>query len=51
MSHVWLSDANPDPEAITELTKNIATRTAIQYMAYTKDLAICDDCGSVTGTK
>ena len=50
MSHVWLADANPDPEAVTQLTKNIATKTAIQYMAFTKDLTVCDDCGSVSGT-
>ncbi|MBU3904757.1 MAG: hypothetical protein KJ906_01245 [Nanoarchaeota archaeon] len=49
MSHIWLADANPDPDAITQLTKNIATKTAIQYFAFTKDLAVCDDCGFVGG--
>jgi ribonucleoside-triphosphate reductase len=49
MSHVWLGEANPNPEAVMELTKNLATKTAIQYMAFTKDLTICDACGFVTG--
>lgn len=49
MSHVWLGEAHPDPEAIMSLTKKIATKTAIQYMAYTKDLTICESCGLVTG--
>ncbi len=49
MSHVWLGEAHPNPEAIMELTKKIATKTAIQYMAYTKDLTICESCGFVTG--
>jgi len=50
MSHVWFSDANPDPEAVTQLTKQLATKTAIQYMAFTKDLTICDDCGFTFGS-
>jgi len=49
MSHIWLGEAYPNPEAIAEMTKKIATKTAIQYMAYTKDLCVCNECGSVTG--
>jgi len=49
MSHIWLGEAHPNAEAIMELTKKIATKTAIQYMAYTKDLTICESCGLVTG--
>ncbi len=49
MSHIWLGEAHPNPEAIMNLTKKIATKTAIQYMAYTKDLTICESCGLVTG--
>ena len=49
MSHVWLGEANPDPDAIMRLTEKLAKRTAIQYMSYTKDLNICDDCGDVSG--
>lgn len=50
MSHVWFSDANPDPEAVMHLTKMLATKTAIQYTAFTKDLTICDDCGFTFGS-
>lgn len=49
MSHVWLGEAHPNAEAIMNLTKKIATKTAIQYMAYTKDLTICESCSFVTG--
>ncbi len=49
MSHIWLSEAYPDPNAIYELTKKIATKTAIQYFAYTKDLSVCENCGTTTG--
>jgi ribonucleoside-triphosphate reductase len=49
MSHVWLGEANPNTEAIMELTKKIATKTALQYMSFTKDLTICDDCGNTAG--
>lgn len=49
MSHIWLGEAHPNAEAIVSLTKKIATKTAIQYMAFTKDLTICESCGFVTG--
>jgi ribonucleoside-triphosphate reductase len=49
MSHVWLGEAHSDPQAILELTKKLAEKTAIQYMAFTKDLTICDDCGKIVG--
>lgn len=47
MSHVWLGEANPDPVALHELTKKIATKTAVQYFAYTKDFSICPKCDKV----
>lgn len=49
MTHVWLGEQNPDPEAILSLTKKIATKTAIQYMAFTKDLTVCNKCNFVAG--
>jgi len=48
MLHVWLGDANPDPEALYKLTKRITTQSNIGYYAYTKDLTICSNCGKVT---
>jgi len=49
MSHIWLGEQNPNPEGILLLTKKIATKTAIQYMAFTKDLTVCNVCNFVTG--
>ncbi|UCG95938.1 MAG: anaerobic ribonucleoside-triphosphate reductase [archaeon] len=49
MSHVWLGEAHPNAEAIMNLTKKIAVKTAIQYMAYTKDLTICESCNFIRG--
>ncbi|MBN2251959.1 MAG: anaerobic ribonucleoside-triphosphate reductase [Candidatus Altiarchaeota archaeon] len=49
MSHVFLSEENPTPEGIYELTKKIATKTAIQYYAYTKDLSVCSECNHTAG--
>ncbi len=49
MSHVWIGESNPSPEGIYELTKKIATKTAIQYFAYTKDLSVCSKCNTVSG--
>jgi len=48
MLHVWLGEASPDPEALFNLTKRIATQTHVGYYAYTKDLTVCNDCGSVS---
>lgn len=49
LSHVWLGEQNPSPEGILSLTKKIALKTAIQYMAFTKDLTICNNCNFVSG--
>ncbi|MBR9682586.1 MAG: anaerobic ribonucleoside-triphosphate reductase [Candidatus Aenigmarchaeota archaeon] len=49
MTHVWLGEATPDAEVLMDLTKKIALNTAIQYMAFTKDLTICDACGHTAG--
>jgi ribonucleoside-triphosphate reductase len=48
MMHIWLGDANPDPEALYKLTKRITTQSNIGYFAYTKDLTVCSNCGKVT---
>jgi len=44
MSHVWLGEGNPDPEAITKLTKRIANNTLQSYFAYNRDLTVCNKC-------
>ncbi len=48
MMHIWLGDANPDPEALYKLTKRITMKSNIGYYAYTKDLTVCSNCGKVT---
>ena len=48
MLHIWLGDANPDPEALYKLTKRITTKSNIGYYSYTKDLTVCSNCGKVT---
>jgi ribonucleoside-triphosphate reductase len=45
--HLFLGEAYPDPEALWNLTKNIATKTLAGYFAYTKDTTICKACKSV----
>ncbi len=49
MSHIWLGEGNPDPEAITKLTKRIATNTLMSYFAYTRDLTLCNNCLHTVG--
>lgn len=49
LTQIWLGEHHPDPEALMELTKKIATKTAIQYFPYTRDLSVCNVCGATTG--
>ena len=49
MFHIWLGEADPDPESLYKFTKRIATQSQIGYFAYTKDLTICEDCNKVSG--
>jgi anaerobic ribonucleoside-triphosphate reductase len=44
MSHIWLGEGTPDPDAILKLTERIATKTLMGYFAYTKDLTLCSEC-------
>jgi anaerobic ribonucleoside-triphosphate reductase len=44
MSHVWLGEGTPDPDAITKLTQRIANKTLTSYFAYNRDLTICNKC-------
>jgi len=47
--HIWLGEANPDPEAIFKLNKKIALNTWIGYWSYTKDLTVCRSCDYTIG--
>ena len=44
MTHVWLGEGTPNPEAITKLTERIAKNTLTSYFAYTRDLTVCNRC-------
>lgn len=47
--HVWLAEANPDPEALMKLNRKLAMETWIGYWAHTKDLTLCLNCGYTVG--
>jgi ribonucleoside-triphosphate reductase len=49
LTHVYLGEANPDPDALWELTKKIATSTLTSYWAFTKDTLFCDRCNYQAG--
>ncbi len=44
LTHVYLGEANPDPDALWELTKKIATDTLNSYWAFTVDVMHCPTC-------
>jgi ribonucleoside-triphosphate reductase len=45
--HVWLSEANPDPEALLKLNRKLATESWLGYWSHTKDITMCRSCGYV----
>ncbi|MBW3003182.1 anaerobic ribonucleoside-triphosphate reductase [Candidatus Woesearchaeota archaeon] len=49
ISHVFLGETNPDPEALLNLTKKICSQTLTAYYAYTKDITYCNACGKTFG--
>jgi ribonucleoside-triphosphate reductase len=49
LTHIYLGEANPDPEALWELTKKIATQTLNSYWSFTKDVLQCPSCTYQTG--
>ncbi len=46
--HVWLGEANPDPEALLKLNRKIS-QSWIGYWSHTKDITMCRSCGYVGG--
>ena len=46
--HVWLGEANPDPEALLKLNRMLAG-SKIGYWSHTKDITMCMGCGCVGG--
>ncbi len=49
ISHIFLGENNPDPEALMKLTKRIASNTLTSYFAYTKDMTSCSICNRTFG--
>ncbi|MFW9807216.1 MAG: anaerobic ribonucleoside-triphosphate reductase, partial [Candidatus Thorarchaeota archaeon] len=49
LTHIYLGEANPDPGALWELTKKIATTTLNSYWSFTKDVLQCPACTYQTG--
>jgi len=49
LTHVYLGEANPDPDALWELTKKIATDTLNSYWSFTKDVLQCPSCSYQAG--
>ncbi len=47
--HVWLGEANPDPEALMKLNMRLARESWVGYWSHTKDITVCRDCGYVGG--
>jgi ribonucleoside-triphosphate reductase len=47
ITHIFMNDYDPAPQAVLELTKKIATKTLCSYFSYTKDMSHCLDCGYV----
>jgi anaerobic ribonucleoside-triphosphate reductase len=49
LTHIYLGEANPDPIALWQLTKKIATETLNAYWSFTKDVLQCPACAYRTG--
>lgn len=42
--HVWMGEAKPDPEALSSLTKKMATKSQLGFWAYTPNFSSCLKC-------
>lgn len=49
ISHVFLGENDPDPNALLKLTKRICSNTLTSYFAYTKDTTYCQKCRRTIG--
>ena len=49
LTHVYLGEANPNPDALWELTKSIAQDTLTSYFSFTKDTLFCSTCNYQAG--
>ncbi|MHA2265352.1 MAG: anaerobic ribonucleoside-triphosphate reductase, partial [Candidatus Thorarchaeota archaeon] len=44
LTHIYLGEANPDPDALWELAMKIAKETLQSYYTFTKDVQLCPKC-------
>ncbi len=44
LTHIYLGEANPDPDALWALTMKIATESLNAYWSFTKDTLVCPSC-------
>jgi len=44
LTHVYLGEKNPDPDALWTLTRKIAEETLNSYWSFTKDILACPSC-------
>ncbi|MEM4734140.1 MAG: anaerobic ribonucleoside-triphosphate reductase [Candidatus Thorarchaeota archaeon] len=44
LTHVFLGEADPDPDALWRLNLKIARETLAAYWAFTKDILVCPKC-------
>ncbi|MBN1923670.1 MAG: anaerobic ribonucleoside-triphosphate reductase [Nanoarchaeota archaeon] len=48
ITHMFMGDKDPDPAAINDFVKKVATKTLCSYFSLTKDMSQCLDCGRST---
>ncbi|NWF96944.1 MAG: anaerobic ribonucleoside-triphosphate reductase [Candidatus Thorarchaeota archaeon] len=49
LTHIFLGEASPDPDALWALTKKIARETLNAYFSFTKDTLVCSACNYQAG--
>jgi anaerobic ribonucleoside-triphosphate reductase/intein/homing endonuclease len=49
ITHIWLSEEDPDPESLMEFTLKLLKNSNIGYLTYTKDLSECALCHKMMG--
>lgn len=45
ITHIFMGDRDPNPVAIKDFIKKVATKTLCSYYSFTKDMSQCLDCG------
>jgi ribonucleoside-triphosphate reductase len=48
ITHVFMGEKNPNPDALVDFIKKISTKTLCSYFSFTKDMTQCKDCGKMS---